>query len=148
MLTLGYDYSGLVEYDDDIIQIDWDTAVSKADLALFGQIAREDMTTVLVAPCLVYEDAPHGKYIRTEWNATVFVGPDARQVCEDDDRCDLFGFGMIYLPRDVIRAFSATGYPFDDTHFANWHSGQYGSARLTWKVRPVHLNYRISEVIK
>lgn len=145
----NYDYSGLAEFDDDVIQLDWDTAVSREDVAGFAALARQHPDRVLVAPVPVYPDSRRG-LPATVWNCRRYDGPDRlRYVTEQDPTCHLFGFGMVYLPAALVRAFvdRFPGRVLDDTGFAGWyHREVEAETRIAWQVRPVHLHYRISEV--
>src|SRR5581483_6549757 len=67
MLNSNYSYAGLVDVGDDLIQLDWDTAVSREDLTAFAALAREHPDRVLVAPVPVYADSRRG-LDRTVWN--------------------------------------------------------------------------------
>jgi len=143
-----YDYRGLVELDDDVLQLDWDTAVSRTDLALFAALAREHPARVLVAPVPVERDRTD----RVVWNLRRYThgGEAMREVTEADQTCHLFGFGMVYLPRHLIRSYVDVlepGRRFDDTGFAGWvHRNDEPETRIAWDVRPVHLHYRIDRV--
>lgn len=154
LLNEHYSYRGLVDVDDDVIQLDWDTAVSREDLAAFAARARADRGAVVVAPVRVYPDSRRG-LTRTVWNLRCYDGPNLREIREGEPTCDLFGFGMVYLPRELVRGFvdeyrdelDAGTVRFDDTGFAGWHHRTVGPAAVAWDVRPVHLHYRISEVV-
>lgn len=147
----NYDYAALAEIDDDVIQVDWDTAISRGDLVRFAEQARREPGRVLVAPVPIYPDNVPGLPPPYVWNCRTYVGeiPDRylRYVDEWEPYCDLFGFGMVYLPRDMIRGFVDVGWFFDDTSFAVWYHMEYGPSRIAWDVRPIHLHYRISEVV-
>lgn len=154
MLNENYSYAGLVDVDDDVIQLDWDTAVSREDLQHFAQWARMAPAEVHVAPVKVYPDSRRG-LTRTIWNLRTYEGEGLRETREWEPTCDLFGFGMVYLPGHMIREFSATfadelaagTVRWDDTGFAGWHHRTHGPANVAWNVRPIHLHYRISEVL-
>lgn len=148
----GYDYVGLAGVNDDVIQLDWDTAVSRGDLTNFAEQARREPGRVHVAPVPIYPDNAPGIPGPFVWNCRVYVGEEpqryTRYVSEGEPKCNLFGFGMVYLPRHMVTSFIATGWHFDDTTFASWHDLNYGPTPIAWDVRPVHTHYRISEVIK
>jgi len=143
-----YDYRGLLELDDDVIQLDWDTAVSRTDLTLFAALARQQPHRVLVAPVPVERDRTE----RVVWNLRRYTdaGEQAmREVTEQDETCHLFGFGMVYLPRSLIRSYvdALGGRPFTDTGFAGWvHRNDEPETCIAWQVRPIHLHYRIDQV--
>lgn len=153
LLNTDYDYAGLVELGDDIIQLDWDTAVSREDLIAFAKQCRAEPDRVRVAPCMIYtEDRPG--LGRPVWNAKRYKDDGfTRFVTRDDETCHLFGFGMVYLPHELIAGFVHRttavrfGWKLTDVGFASWH---YKYVRhevpLAWDVHTVHLHYRISEV--
>lgn len=155
-----YSYRGLVELDDDVIQLDWDTAVSREDLASFAAAARRRPANVLVAPVRIYPDGRKG-LARPIWNLRNYEhntrGEEIglREVGDGEATCDLFGFGMVYLPRAVLAEFEQrwraqldTGdVRFDDTGLAGWHYRERGPTRIAWDVRPIHLHYRIADVL-
>lgn len=149
-----YSYRGLVELDDDVVQLDWDTAMAREDLERFVELARQRPAEVLVAPVPVYPDSRRGLQ-RTIWNLRCYAGDTLREIREGEPTCDLFGFGLVYLPKDMIRGFAdrwraeldAGTVRFDDTGFAGWHHRTFGPARVAWDVRPVHLHYRVADVV-
>jgi hypothetical protein len=147
----NYDYSPLADIHDDIIQLDWDTAVSRGDLVRFAEAARREPGRVLVAPVPIYPDDYPGLPPPYVWNCRSYVGEGPgralRYVDEWEPECDLFGFGMVYLPRAMIYGFLETGWGFDDTSFASWYQLEHGPSPIAWDVRPIHLHYRISEVV-
>lgn len=156
LLNSNYDYRGLVDFDDDILHIDWDTAVSREDVEAFARRARRDPGSVLVAPVPVYADSRRG-LDHTVWNLRRYEdgGQALRYVQTGEPSCHLFGFGMLYLPRVLIRGFvdafkdrlEAGAMVFDDSGFAGWHHQNVSAETpVAWEVRPVHLHYRISDV--
>ena len=149
MVNWNYDYSGLLAYQDDIVQIDWDTAVSREDLVIFAERAKLTPESVLVAPMPIYPDNRPG-LTKPHWNCCRRINPVTpdllREVDRNDSECDLFGFGMIYLPLKMIQGFALTTRFFSDRGFAEWHNNQHGSAKLIWDIHPIHLHYQISQV--
>jgi hypothetical protein len=155
LVNTDYDYRGLTGIGDDVIHLDWDTAVSRSDLMLFARLAREHPDRVLVAPQPL--EPGHRRGITEQvWNCRVYTneGQGTRWVRTGEPIAHLFGFGMVYLPLETMREFDATFRPdldagrvkFDDTGFAGWYFRQRGGAEIAWPVRPVHVHYRISEV--
>lgn len=143
-----YDYRGLAAFGDDLIHLDWDTAVSRDDLIAFAKLARQAPDRVLVAPVRV-EPGSRAGLGEGVWNCRNYFngGMSMRLARPGDAECDLFGFGMLYLPHVVLARFEFEwSGRFGDIEFAGWHQRKYGRAALTWAVRPVHLHYRISEV--
>lgn len=146
-----YDYRGLASIGDDVIQLDWDTAVSREDLIRFADQARKHPDRVLVAPVLVYPDSRKG-LTQPVWNLRRYAD-DSEQATRHvityrDETCHLFGFGMVYLPHKLLEAFEREWLgKFDDTGFAGWHYRNVErEVPIAWQIQPVHLHYRISEV--
>ena len=145
----NYDYAALADIKDNVIQLDWDTAVSRGDLIRFAKQAGREPGRPLVAPVPIYADNAPGITGPYVWNCRKYLpGMAAMRLVEEwEPDCDLFGFGMVYLPRDKILEFIDTGWHFDDGTFSSWYFSRYGPTSITWDVRPVHIHYRISEVI-
>lgn len=151
----NYDYSGLAEYDDDILLIEWDIAASPEMLEKFGVAARREPDKVLVAPHRLYDHRPEPVWAhrRIERDGT------ERWIRENELFCDLFAFGLVYLPQQHIRAFlespketrgtpvgvkpeDYTDYRFIDQTFSMWYHRQgLGPVHVAWYVRPVHLHF-------
>jgi len=144
-----YDYAGLVDLDDDIIHIDWDTALSREDLATFAAHCKAEPNRVRVAPVPVYPDSRRG-LPQTIWNLKRYEGNGMRQVHTGEPSCHLFGFGMVYLPHALIRGY-LEAFPEErlgDIAFAGWHHRNIEpEVPITWDISPVHLHYRISSVV-
>lgn len=144
-----YDYRALVDLDDDVLLLDWDMAVHRDDLEKFALRAGRTPGRVLVAPYVAYPDTRPGLR-RPTWTMRRYDGAQLRYVETGEPTCHLFGFGMTYLPRARILAF-ANANPetrFDDTAFAGWMYRKTGwEVPITWDIRPVHLNYRIGDVL-
>jgi hypothetical protein len=69
----------------------------------------------------------------------------------DDTYCHMFGFGLIYLPRDMIRAFvdqMAPNTMFGDTQFSRWHMkhARHRDVPIDWDCHAIHLHYKTPEV--
>lgn len=149
-----FDYRRIVEYKRDVIQLDWDTAVSPEDLHKFASYANEDREHCLVAPCRVYPGGMRGTATRmiskVQWNAYKFNRDNTsrRLVNKDDKDADHWGFGMVYLPYKWIKAYvDESSRPLDDISFSSWYYIKAGPARITWDIIPVHLNFpEISEL--
>jgi hypothetical protein len=140
-----FDYRPLALLGGDVLHLDWDTAVSHEGLTHFAEHAQAAPAEVLVAPCRVYPGSLHGAtprdLPRPVWNVRTYLagGQAMRDTLPGEDCADLFGFGMVYLPADLLARFP--GPVMDDISFAGWHHRQVGSARLCWDAQPVHLNY-------
>lgn len=155
LLNDGYDYSGLAAFGDDLVHLDWDMAVHREDLQRFAVLARNEPSRVLVAPYRIYPDSRRG-LSGPLWAAKRYEGTGMRYVREGEPTCHIFGFGMVYLPRELVARYvtefagelAAGSIKLDDVAFSGWHHKQVeAEARICWDIRPVHLNYRISEVI-
>lgn len=145
-----HDYHSLDSIDDDILLLEWDIAVGREDLAEFAARAAAAPGRVLVAPYQLYfyasqrERAPvwaHRRYEGTPETGTL------RHVTPADESCHLWGLGMTYLPRHVVRAF-LDAYPdvhFSDTSLSGWHYRNVEQdVPVTWDIRPVHLHYDVT----
>lgn len=136
----------------DVLHLDWDTAVSPEDLALFADRARGQPGRVLVAPVRCYPGSLHGtvkrELRRAVWNCRVYEGSRTRYVERGEPFAHLFGFGMVYLPAATVSAYCAEVVAsdpvvgFSDVGFSGWHHVQVErEAALCWDVSPVHVNY-------
>lgn len=154
LVNHGHDYRGLIHLADDVIQLDWDTAVSREDLEVFAKRARQAPDRVLVAPVLVYPSPKRTGLTVPVWNCRRYQpgGMAMRYCTPEDPAAHLFGFGMVYLPGLLLEEFgrvlgSAAAPRFGDMEFAGWHHRHVAEdAAIAWEVRPVHVHYRISEV--
>ena len=67
-----------------------------------------------------------------------------RFVAEGEPTCHLWGLGVTYLPRVVIREFlEAWPGHFNDGAVSGWYYRHYGETPIAWDVRPIHLHYLI-----
>lgn len=148
-----FSYRGLADYRDDILLIEWDMAVGAEELQRFRELAAADPSRVLVAPYRIYEPTtravplPGGpKWVHRKYCGTDDPKSALRWVREGDPDCDLWGLGLTYLPRDIIREFMDywPGH-FNDGALSGWHYDRYGPVPIAWDVRPVHLHYTIKE---
>lgn len=154
LINVCYNYQGLVDIDDDIIHLDWDQAIGRDDLITFARRARQNPDRVLVGPTPIERDYPNGH--SSNWNCFKYEpnGVSKRFVKTGEPTCDLFGFGMVYLPRKMVLEFvdtyraqlDAGTERFNDMAFSGWYTNAYGPADICWDVTVVHLHYRISEV--
>lgn len=151
VLVENFDYRPLLAVGDDVVHVDWDTAVSLEDLRAFSSRARSSPSRPLVAPMREYPGGLHGTTVRAltrpTWNVKRYEqhGAALRGCAEGESTCHLFGFGMVYLPFDLIAEHIAClepGEPFTDIGFSGWWSRNGDrSADVAWDIRPVHLNY-------
>lgn len=64
-------------------------------------------------------------------------------VSDGEPVCDLFGFGLVYLPLGLVRCYLATRPEVTgNAEFSRWHHEHgHGPVPIHWDVRPVHLHY-------
>ncbi|MFG2699537.1 hypothetical protein [Streptomyces sp. NPDC048386] len=148
----NYDYRVLGDFDDDVLLLEWDIAVGKEDLAAFAARARLAAERVLVAPYRLYHYASDRDRATPLWAHRRYEGdPQTGQlihVREGDPTCHLWGLGMTYLPRDVIRQFlDAWPGTLSDGALSGWHYQHIArEVPITWDIRPVHLHYLIPPI--
>lgn len=140
ILMSGYNYVPVLErLGGDAVIVEWDLAVSYEDRERFTGICEADPGRVHVAPYTLYP-------VSTSLPAPVFahrrVGRNPPWI-DCDEVCDLFGFGLVYLPHAVVRRYLATMPEVTgDAVFSRWHHGEgLGPVPVHWDVRPVHLHY-------
>jgi len=150
----NHHYRSLGDIDDDVLLLEWDIAVDKEGLSAFAQRAQATPDRVLVAPYRIYYEhvLPAPVWAHRHW-AGEPVGMsnmvDVTPLVTGDPVCQLFGLGMVYLPRALIRGFLDAGYAnhFGDVEFSQWHYRHVAhDVPIDWSVRPVHLNYQIPEL--
>lgn len=146
-----YSYRRLRDYNDDILLIEWDMAISAEDLQRFKQHIAADPTRVVVAPYRVYTPTmravplPGGpKWVHRRYNDGE---QSMRFVDEGEPTCHLWGLGVTYLPAHVIREFTDE-WPghFNDGAVSGWYYRRYGEVPIAWDVRPIHLHYLMERV--
>ena len=134
-----YDYRGLCALGADVVSMDWDTAVSREDLALFCAAAAGSPSRVLVAPMRNYRATP------APWNLVRYTPGGNYESVEPGEQAHLFGFGMVYLPAALLAGWDAAhgeGAKMTDQAFAAWHHETVSmTVDIDWRVRPVHLHY-------
>lgn len=137
-----------------MLLLEWDVAVAKEQLLAFAARARVEPHRVLVAPYALYGygamGLPEPLWAHRHWDGgdgwSVSVA-SATPLRTGDPACQLFGLGMIYLPRALVRRFLEEGWAahFGDVEFSTWH---YRRVRhdvpVDWQCRPVHVNYQAS----
>jgi hypothetical protein len=71
------------------------------------------------------------------------VGRHPAWIKDGELTCDLFGFGLVYLPHSIVGKYLATApETTGDALFSQWHHAQgLGPVPVSWDVRPVHLHY-------
>ena len=159
LYTRDYDYTPLGEIDDDVIIVEWDIAVDPDDAEQFELMCKPHPYEPLVAAHKLYHIDPDLKYV---WAHRKLRHDDrARWIGWHEPFCDYFAFGLIYLPRDLVRDFLAAPAPargaplvtpggytdtrFTDQTFSMWYRHRCesgGPVRVEWSVQPVHLHGR------
>lgn len=119
-----------------ICLLEWDVALDLHDREVFVQEALNEPNKILVAP-----------YWKSYGGALRLIHrqyPSMEPVEMEAPTTDLFGFGCVYLPNQMVQEFLAQkayrNSGFTDTTFSIWHRRHYGPARLTWGVHPQHLH--------
>lgn len=133
-----YDYSGLLPacgQEPGVVSMDWDTACSLEDLTTFAHYASQAPGMVLAGPCRTYFGPVSGQWNLAQADGTIYTDLPAV--------ADLFGFGLVYLPKAMIAGYLAEqgGAPLTDQWFASWHYAHHGPVAVCWQVSPVHLHY-------
>lgn len=155
-----YDNQGLITLKDNLVVLEWDMAVDPEELELFCAMAEENPDEIIVAPYKIPVDtAPNTAETVDQGFVYVhrIVTNDAtlsfRWVRPGDWQCDLFGFGMIYLPHELMKEFVAdpSSSPHDlrmtDTNFSIWFYRKYRQkVNIAWQVRPIHLHYACPKI--
>lgn len=150
LMNEDYSYRGLVALADDVIHLDWDTAVGRDTLIGFAKRCREAPERVRVAPQRF--EAGHRRGFNTpRWNCLTYSNDDQvlNYVATGAPEAHLFGFGMVYLPRAILQEFEdahreqldSGEIRFGDTSFAGWHYRRYGGAPIDWDATTVHIHY-------
>jgi len=148
-----HDYCVLDRVDDDVVLIEWDMAVGRDELRAFIDLAAAGRSMPLVAPYVLYESTSGAPHNRPVWAHRRFTHGDqhARFITEDDTATHLFGFGLVYLPRLLVKRWLYENHGhFNDSSFSSWHyrHGDEPEVQIAWGVRPVHLHYDISKIAK
>jgi len=151
----GYDYRRLAMVRDDVLLIEWDLAVDPDQFAGFVDRAKQQPERVRVAPYrLYYQYADQTVWGDHKpglvWAHRRYTEPDRlRWVADNDQTCHLFGFGLTYLPFELLAGFclDETG-PLGDSSFSHWHYRHADDPEVVidWDCRPIHLNHPRLEV--
>jgi hypothetical protein len=155
LIISNHHYGALAAIDNDVLLLEWDMAVGQEELRKFARRAMEAPDRVLVAPYRIYADAyglPADIWAHRRWDGTgsgTVIPTGATPVQTGDPFCQLFGFGMIYLPRDLTHRFAAAAWAshFGDKEFSMWHYDRVThDVPIMWEIQPVHLNYLIPDL--
>lgn len=143
-----FDYRRLVELGDDVVLIEWDIAVGHEQLVSFMDRAAAEPDRVRVAPYLLYRTRHQAPFychrvMRRGSVKTWVTGPE-------DTHCQMFGFGLVYLPQSLIEGFVAQMDPashFGDSEFSRWHmrNAPHRDVPIDWDLHAVHLHYQPPE---
>ncbi len=136
----AFDYTGLKNYGDDLVILEWDIAVSALDLARFaGRVS--GLQWPMVAP---FRNRINGQLMH--WRSEpVALGESFRPIYQGEPDCDLFGFGLVYLPWWVIRDYPL-GYGgssmMSDGSLPRWMRGHAGwkPIPVDWTTTAVHIS--------
>jgi hypothetical protein len=147
-----YDYRGLVDLDDDVVLIEWDIAIGAEHLTAFMARAKAEPDRVRVAPYLLYRAGRSPGRPPSPFYVHRVRTPKVRHWAQPDDtHCQMFGFGLIYLPKVLIERFVAQMEPtshFGDSEFSKWHMRNVTpmDVPIDWDLPAVHLHYNTPEV--
>jgi hypothetical protein len=138
-----YNYVPVLEQLDGgggTVIIEWDLAVSFEDKERFTRICEGHPKVVHVAPYRLY---PRSTNLPKPVWAHRDAGRNPPWISEYDSWCDLFSFGLVYLPHAIVREYLASEpETTGDTLFSQWHHRTgHGPVHVHWAVRPVHLHY-------
>lgn len=130
-----FDYSPVVEIatKPGVVLVDWDIAVDRSQAEWFEASCLADLATPRVAPYRIYE---------TNSNHWVHWRLPHRWVHRGESHCDGFGFGLTYIPYDLLKMWEPeySDKRMTDTNFSSWYIRKGGGpVPIEWGVRPVHL---------
>lgn len=150
LVMSGFDYRCLVDVDDDVCLIEWDIAVGGEQLATFMARAVAEPDRVRVAPYLLYRGGRrggrHGTTQIPYYVHRVVSQTQKRWARPDDTHCQMFGFGLTYLPARFVRGFADHLKPhnqFTDSTFSRWHmlTAPNRNVPIDWDCHAIHLHY-------
>jgi hypothetical protein len=141
MLMSGYNYvPAFKRLDGDTVIAEWDIAFTAEDRDRFTAACEAEPGRVHVAPYRLY---PVSTGLPEPVWAHRAAGRLPAWISEDDEACDLFSFGLVYLPAEIVCRYLATmPETTGDAIFSQWHREQIGvRVPVHWDVRPIHLHY-------
>ena len=152
-------YPLLATLDDDVTIIEWDMALAREDRQAWAAHCAASPGLVQVAPYRQYygwckPDGAEWGYVHRQLDGLLADG---------EPECDLFGFGLVYIPLWIARALTAECADPDiaakrgsrlgvvlaekfitDVTFSHWHRAATGHrVPVRWDVRPLHLHYEV-----
>lgn len=137
----GHNYLPVLEQlDGDTVIAEWDIAFDFVDMAWFTARCLEDPERVRVAP---YRLFPESTNLPAPVWAHRRVGRNPGWITDGEQECDLFSFGLVYLPHTVVSKYLATSpETTSDDLFSRWHHrAGLGPVPVAWDVHAVHLHY-------
>jgi len=148
-----YDYHCLGEVGDDVLLLEWDIAVGRAELITFVMSAEANPDRVLVAPYPIYRSTLSLRALGLPvWPMRRYNdgNQSMRWVTPADPTCHTFGFGIIYLPQLLVKRYLADlpDIMFNDTSFSQWHylNAPDPEVPIAWACAAVHLNYQLPKL--
>jgi hypothetical protein len=154
------DYTPLAETGEDLLHLDWDVAVGRNELRRFADKCRAEPGKVRVAPTWNYVTRIKNNHTldgsTTQWLLWRQENVSRRNCYEGEPTCDYFGFGMVYLPAELLARFKEDrpDIRFNDINFSRWHydvhQGGYGRSPgvpVEWDVHAVHINYSMQDAL-
>lgn len=138
-----YDYRGaLLQLDAGGVILDWDIALGKEQRERLDAIVAESPELVHVVPYRLYPESTG--LDQTVWSPRLSDGHGGwRWATEEDQTCNLFGFGCTYIPGWLASAATAE----IDGGISDWSISEYhyrtSGARIPihWEIDPVHIHY-------
>jgi hypothetical protein len=131
------DFSGLRAVTDDVILVEWDVAVDRANLARFAKLA-EGRDWPVVAPH--YKLGDDGEL---HWVHFRRRGSEWRPVFPGEWGCDQFALGLVFLPGGLL-AGCPRGDEWSPAAMNEGVIGRYLRGRPDW--RPVPIAWDITTV--
>lgn len=130
----------IVVAGEDTVIIEWDLAVSLEDRERFTITCAADPDRVHVAAYPLY---PVSTGLPEPVWAHRKVGRNPAWITKGEPWCDLFSFGLVYLPHAIVSKYLATAPEVSsDDLFSRWHHREgLGIVPVHWNVTPVHLHY-------
>jgi len=135
-----YDYLPVLqELDESCILIEWDIAYEPDAMNTFIEYCMAEPERIHVAPFRLWpiSTALEGPvWVHRHWEPMWWIN-------RYDPFCQLFGFGFIYLPIDIVKKYLETKPErTDDTVFSKWHYlNVQHDVPVHWSVNLTHLHW-------